>query len=411
MKLTIARHVPSALRMGGQTSYAGGVLTVGLDDVNHIFPHQSGIRLKEVFVAAPGDSLRFGPVLDVVGMRCGLDGTAFPGICGPDPSPDERSLRVLDRAAVTVVANLPGIQEGLIDMTAGPYTPLAEIFQLVCVVDVPPGEDRERTDAVLRRFQCRLAEFLAAHSTYAAPEMVEDLSWPPSPAPGLPKAGVVYLAQSQGALRRTYFEGRPMDDFVTRQVSPLELLSGAMVSGNYVLCCNKTCTYIHQEQPIVRAMLDQHGKSLDFSGVVLAVEASSAPAKEASAARIADLVKELGWHGAIINQEGGGNTDTDIMLTCRELERAGVATVLLVNEFAGADGGTPSLADVTDEAAWMVSTGNNDFLLNLPAVESARGFLDALLGAAPHQAATLPLTRIYASTNQLGFNILSCDTV
>lgn len=408
--MSIAGHNANTVRIGEETSYTGDALTVGRNDIDRLFPYQSGILLKDVFVATPGTSLRFGPVLDVVGMRCGLDGTAFPGICGAARSEEKREIHVIDRAAVTIVANLPGIQEGLIDMAAAPYTPFADIFHLVCVADVAPVENREQADDALRLFQCRLAEFIAAHSTHVVPEREETLLWPPPPVPALPPVGAVYLVQSQGVNRRTYYEGRVMDNFSPREAAPLDLLAGAVVSGNYVLCCNKTCTYIHQEQPIVREMFKAHGNTLDFRGVILAVEASSAGEKEVCAARIAGMAVSLGWKGAILNQEGGGNADTDIMLTCRELEKAGIATVLLVNEFAGADGGTPSLADTVDEAAWMVSAGNNDFLLPLGAVKNAKGFLDALLGPAPHQAAVVPLTRIYASTNQLGFNALSCET-
>ncbi len=40
-------------------------------------------------------------------------------------------------------------------------------------------------------------------------------------------------------------------------------------------------------------------------------------------------------------------------------------TVLLVNEFAGSDGETPSLAETTAEATAIVSTGNNDYRITL----------------------------------------------
>jgi glycine reductase len=86
-------------------------------------------------------------------------------------------------------------------------------------------------------------------------------------------------------------------------------------------------------------------------------------------------------------------------------------TVLLVNEFAGSDGKTPSLAETTAEATAIVSTGNNDHRITLPSRKEFIGFspLQGIEGDVAGEI-TVPLARIYASTNQLGFNGLSCRT-
>jgi glycine reductase len=84
-------------------------------------------------------------------------------------------------------------------------------------------------------------------------------------------------------------------------------------------------------------------------------------------------------------------------------------TVLLVNEFAGRDGKTPSLVETTAEATAIVSTGNNDHRITLPSRKEFIGFspLQGIEGDAAGEI-TVPLARIYASTNQLGFSSLSC---
>lgn len=412
MILTLFHHKLTSIRLGSSTAWQQGCLTVSPQDVERLFPFDANLQLEKVTVAMPGESLRMGPVMDVTGMRCCIGGAAFPGVTGKAPASsgsEVRTLHLLDRGAVSIVANMPDIQDGLIDMTAA-ECPFSSMCHCVCIVRVGKGADREKVDALLRAFQCRLAEFLAGHAVHAQASSVEELVWPLPPAPDLPKVGMVYLVQSQGAMRRTWLEGQALDAAAPREISPLLPLYGGIVSGNYVLCCNKTCTYIHQEQPVIRQILARHGASLNFCGVILAIEPSTAQAKADMAAASAALAAGLGWQGAIVNQEGGGNADTDAMLVCKALEQVGIATTLLLNEFAGDDGRTPSLAETTPEAQYIVSTGNNDFLLSLPEVARCEGFLEALLGAGPARAITVPLTRVYASTNQLGFHTLSCET-
>jgi glycine reductase len=99
------------------------------------------------------------------------------------------------------------------------------------------------------------------------------------------------------------------------------------------------------------------------------------------------------------------------MFLCGEVEPQGIKTVLMLNEFAGSDGTTPSLAETTPQAEYIVSAGNNDYRLTLPPAEQFVGS-DAFPGLeGPITGAiVLPLTRIHSSTNQLGFNRLSCRT-
>jgi glycine reductase len=158
-------------------------------------------------------------------------------------------------------------------------------------------------------------------------------------------------------------------------------------------------------------MLRRHGSDLTLAGVILTHEASQMSDKERSAQSVEKLARLLNVQGVVINQEGGANTLSDVMLLCRLLTQSGMKTVLLVNEFAGSDGKTPSLAETTAEATAIVSTGNNDHRITLPPRKELIGFfpLQGIEGDAAGEI-TVPLARIYASTNQLGFNSLSCRT-
>lgn len=408
--LTLRHVAVRSLTLGEQDTWEDGRLLVSRATVDGLFPQRPDMRLREVRAYAPGAATRLGPVLDTVDLRHCANGSAFPGVTGAPPQGEHVRLTLLDRVAVCVVSNLPGVQEGIIDMQS-PYSPFGELFLLACAVDVQPDADREDADRAIRLFQCRLAETLAGLAS-DAPAAEELLQWPAAPtAPHLPRAGAVYFVQSQGALRRTLFHGEYADPLSPGCVNPLELLAGALVSGNYVMPSNKSCTYIHHAAPVLSSLQAGHGRDWQFTATILVNERSDMTAKRETAATVARIAQEQGLQALLINQEGGGNADIDIMLTCHELEIRGIKTVLLLNEFAGADGRNPSLTECAPEARYMVSTGNNDYLATLQPVTDFLGFPLQILGSQdPKGPLQLPLTRLYASTNQLGFGKLSCVT-
>lgn len=415
-RLELAKHPIQQIRLANHSAIEGRTLTINPAEIEAIIAPEAGIRLLRLTAVHPGESARFGPVLDVVEPRAKDDPlkSAFPGWTGSFHATGEGRTHVLTGMALVAVGRMAGVQEGIIDMgsEAGPYSPFSRTNNLVLIFEAAPGADRLAVDEAIRKSLLRVAEKLASLARGAEPDHVESWEWPPVPVPSAgPRVALVYLVQGQGELRRTYLYGQPVDSISPSLLNPLEVLDGAIISGNFVLPSNKTCTYIHQNHPLILEMLRRHGPELTFCGVILANEASQMADKERSAQFVEKLAREIEVQGAIINQEGGGNTITDVMLLCRRLSRSGVKTVLMVNEFAGSDGTTPSLAETTPEAAAIVSAGNNDHLLTLPAQREFIGFspISGIQGD-PAGEITVPLTRIYASTNQLGFNLLSCRT-
>ena len=77
--------------------------------------------------------------------------------------------------------------------------------------------------------------------------------------------------------------------------------------------------------------------------------------KERSSNYTAKLVEFLGADAAIVSEEGFGNPDADLVMNCTKLEKKGIKTVLITDEYAGQDGGSQSLADSTPLANAVVS--------------------------------------------------------
>lgn len=413
MHLETVIHSISDLRFSDSSKLENEVLFVERSQIESLISKE--VQLADVVLARPGESLRIAPVLDIVEPRAKEEParTSFPGFslrsgssCGTGRT------HVLKGVAVIGVAKIAGVQEGLIDMQkdAAPFSPFSRTLNLV--LQFAPSEDMDTSivDTAIRESILRVAEFLGRLSLGLESGRVESFEWP-LPENSLPKAALVYFVQSQGNLRRTYFYDQPMDEWLPSAISPLEVLDGALVSGNFVMPCNKTCTYIHQNHPLIKEMFGQHGKSLNFVGVILSNEMSRLDDKEKVSQDVFHLASGLNVSGVVINQEGGANTLTDVMMLCRKFERQGIKTLLLLNEFAGAEGTTPSLAETTPEAEYIVSSGNNDYLLTLPAVEKFVGFNSFPGLESPiTDTIALPLTRIHSSTNQLGFNSLTCRT-
>jgi glycine reductase len=196
--------------------------------------------------------------------------------------------------------------------------------------------------------------------------------------PDLPKIGYVYLIQSQGLMHDNYVYGLNVKGILSTIISPLEVLDGAIVSGNCAAPCHKTATINHQGNPIIKELLRRHGKDLCFVGVILNNESALLADKLRGANWSCRIAKQLGMDAVIISEEGGGNPETDLMTNCKNMEQAGIKTVLVTDEYAGRDGRSQGLADTTPEADAVVTTGNGNEVLHLPAMDKIIGDSSAI---------------------------------
>ncbi|MGI6129585.1 MAG: glycine/sarcosine/betaine reductase component B subunit, partial [bacterium] len=124
------------------------------------------------------------------------------------------------------------------------------------------------------------------------------------------------------------------------------------------------------------------------------------------------LAKMLGAEAAIVSEEGFGNPDADLIMNCNKLEGQGIKTVLITDEYAGRDGASQSLADISPKADAVVSAGNANEIIKLPPMKTVIGDLsvvDIIAGGfdgskAADGSLTVELQVITGATNELGFN-------
>jgi glycine reductase complex component B subunit alpha and beta len=407
--LTRVVHEVRELDLGERTGYAAGRLTVGEDSVLDLLrdPALGEVRLA---CAAPGDPVRIVGALDAI-QPCSKGpggGGVFPGWLGPALPVGRGETHVLRGAAVLAAGYLPRAQEAVIDMSgpAAPLSPLGATHNLV--VEFAPAEDAawEDVDVALRRGLVRVAAHLAEAALDADPNAVEELA-EPSAASDRPRVGVVLNLQTQGKFKDVFVYGRSLSAGLPTVIGPGELDDGTVVSGQFGHPALKNPTYLHQTHPVVAALLAC--EELELAALVLCPEPVDQSNKELISAHAARLCAGLKLDAAIVTKEGGGNADADVSLKLDRLEEEGITAVGILAEMAGRDGTGPPLVVPPTKATALVSTGNYDERMTLPAVDRGLGRdRIALLDQPSTDEIELPVAAIYCAQSTLGWGRLTC---
>ena len=159
---------------------------------------------------------------------------------------------------------------------------------------------------------------------------------------------------------------------------PNEILDGALIGGSFMPTSSKWSTYDYQNCPTIKSLYQEHGKSINFLGVIVSNLNVSLEQKERSALYVAQLANTLGADGAIVAEQGYGNPDADFTACIVALEDAGVKTVGLTNECTGRDGRSQPLVSMDPKSDAIVSCGNVSELIELPPMAEVIGELAAL---------------------------------
>src|SRR5699024_3900719 len=228
---------------------------------------------------------------------------------------------VLKGAAVVTTGKIVGFQEGIIDMS-GPgadYTPFSKTYNVVVKMEPVEGLKQHEHEYALRIAGFKIACFLGELGRNVTPDEVKTYEFDnivesAAKYPNLPRVAYVQMLQSQGLLHDTYVYGVDAKKTLTTIITPTEVMDGAIVSGNCVSSCDKNPTYVHMNNPVVTDLFEQHGKTLNFVGMIITNENVYLSDQERSSNWSAKLAKYLGCDGVIISQEGFGNPDTDLIM-------------------------------------------------------------------------------------------------
>ncbi len=424
MRLEVGRIDIKSIEFGSVSKIENGVLYVNQDEVTSIVLEDDKLKSVKIEVAVPGEETRITPVKDVIQPRVKVSGRGgiFPGVIAPVDTVGEGRTHVLENVGVVTCGKIVGFQEGIIDMS-GPgadYTPFSKLLNLCLVIEPVEDLKQHEYEAAVRMAGFRVATYIGKLAKEVEPNRLDTYETKPlfeqaAEYPNLPKVGYVYMLQTQGLLHDTYVYGVDAKKIVPTFLYPTEVMDGAIVSGNCVSACDKNTTFHHLNNPIIKNLYAQHGKEINFMGVIITNENVYLADKNRSSNWTAKFARLFGLDGVIISQEGFGNPDTDLIMNCKKIEAEGVKTVIVTDEYAGQDGSSQSLADADKAADACVTGGNANAVITLPPMKRIIGMLDytdkiagGFAGSLkPDGSIVAEIQVITGATNELGFNKLT----
>ncbi|MBR0076499.1 MAG: glycine/sarcosine/betaine reductase component B subunit [Synergistaceae bacterium] len=429
-KLELHKLNVKSLKFSDKTFFADGVLNANKSELLSIIAEDPLLgKNLDVDLAMPGEKVRIMPVKDVIEPRYKIEGKGqiFPGMLSDVESVGEGKTLVLSGCAVLTAGKLVRFQEGIIDMS-GPgaeFTPYSKTCNVVLVLEPSdPEMDKHDYEKACRMAGLKAAAYLAKSCADSKADKVEEYEFANireamNNYPELPKVGYLYMLQTQGLLHDTYLYGVDVKRILPTLISPLEVMDGAIVSGNCVSACDKNSTYSHQNNPVIADMLKRHGKDFNFVGCIVTNENVTLADKKRSSSYATKLAAMLGLDGVVITEEGFGNPDADLIMNCWKAERLGIKTALLTDEYAGQDGASQSLADSCPEGNACVTAGNANEVIVLPPMEKVIGYAheaNVIAGGwngslADDGTITVELQAITGATSELGFTKLGAYTL
>lgn len=387
LKLELGRIHIKDIQLGNETAVKDGILTINQDELISRLKEDERVKDIKIDLARPGEKVRIIPVKDVIEPRVKIegDGNGFPGVTTKMAQLGSGKVNVLYGAAVVTVGDIVGFQEGVIDMwgEGAKWTPFSKTNNIV--VDIKPVEGLapHAHEETVRLAGLKAAEYIGEAGRNVEPDevLVYEMGTHAEESkkyPDLPKVLYVEMLISQGLLHDGYIYGVNSQLILPTLLHPNEELDGAVISGNCVAACDKITTYQHQNNSVILDLYAQHGKTINFLGVILTPELTTLEGKFRTCDYTAKLCKTLGADGVIVSEEGYGNPDSDLLMICKRLEKEGIKTVLITDECSGWDGMSQPLADTTPEAVAVVSTGNVSHVVTLEPADKVIGDINAI---------------------------------
>lgn len=424
MRLEVGLITIKDIQFADKTEVKNSTLHINKDELAKIAGDDPRIKSVEIFLAKPGESTRILPVKDVVEPRVKVEGPGgiFPGFMTGVEQVGSGRTHVLKGSAVVTTGKIVGFQEGIIDMSGvgAEYTPFSKTYNVVVKVEPLDEIKQHEHEVVVRLAGLRAANYLGLAGKDMQPDELNTYETKPlleqaGQYPNLPKVAYVYMLQTQGLLHNTFYYGVDVRQIVPTFMYPTEIMDGAIISGNCVSACDKNPTYIHANNPVIQELYAEHGKTINFLGCIITNENVTLEDKERSSNMTAKLIEFLGAQAVIISEEGFGNPDADLVMNCNKIEKLGIKTVLITDEYAGQDGASQSLADSTPLGNACVTAGNANEVVTLLPMDLVIGYpetANVIAGGwegslAKDGSITTEIQVIIGATNELGFGYLT----
>jgi sarcosine reductase len=280
----------------------------------------------------------------------------------------------------TVRAGLGVQRSALLDMwgAGAAASKFGGLMHLVLIMKLCEGLSELDAHTAIQMAEFGIARRLAETTIGVEPANLEvfDLS---ETYPNLPNVVLIQgcLTDDHHVHSGVSYYGLPIRESLSTVVHPNELLDCAMAVNTTRGIGYFPITWDWQNHPLGLGLYRNHGRRLNFLGMILQrIRYETFHGKEVIAVNAAQLAATLGAQGALVTWLGSGNAFVDVMLTVRACERRGIDTVLVSYEYGGKDGVDSPLLFYVPEADSVVSTGSRDRWLELPEADRLVGPYD-----------------------------------
>ena len=387
MRLDLAEFPVKAIHLSKRFHYASGILEVDQRALTDLILEDRRIEDAYVAVVYPGEKVRVTGIRDIVEPRVkvGCQAQVFPGTSNRVEHVGEGITHRLSGMAViataayegTVRAGLAVQRSALLDMW-GPgadASRFSSLIGLVLVMQLKQTLSDLDAHQAIQGAELKVSQRLAEATVGEQAESTEvyDLS---DAYPDLPAVVLIQgcLTDSHNVHSGVSYYGLPIRDSLATFVHPNELLDGAMTITATRAVGHFPITWDWQNHPLALGLCRQHGKQINFLGVILErIQFDTFLGKQVAAHSASQLAETLGAAGALVAWIGSGNAFVELMLTIRACEQRGIETVLITYEFGGKDGVDSPLLYYLPHADAVVSSGSRDRWLELPPPERVVG--------------------------------------
>lgn len=390
MRLEVAEFPVKQIRLARAFRYDGATLEVDQPALLSLVSQDARIEAASLAVVHPGDKTRVTGIRDIVEPRVKVEGSGqlFPGTLGPVVQVGDGKTHRLSGMTVIATAAYEGTaraglaveRSAILDLW-GPgaeASRFSKLAGLVLVMKLREGLSDLEAHTAIQGAELKVAQRIAEVTVGLAPvdTAVFDLSLQ---QPHLPGVVLIQgcLTDSHNAHSGVSYYGLPIRDSLATFAHPNELIDGAVTVATTRAVGHFPITWDWQNHPLALGLCREHGKRLNFLGLILErIQFDTFHGKEVLAHNTAQLAQALGAHGALVAWTGSGNAFVELMLTIRNCERRGIKTTLVTYEFGGKDGVDSPLLYYVPEADAVVSSGSRDRWLELPEPERVVGPYD-----------------------------------
>ena len=395
MKLELGHFHVKEVTFGDFTRFEKGVLTINKEEALTIILEDEHIVEADLIIARPGEEKRIVPVKEAIEPRCRVGSkhtNYFPGVTSSElyQVGNGRTHALKGCSVMAVGKHWGSFGDGLVDMSGegAKWSYFSQLINICLVADTDEEFERfeqQKKNHALRWAGHRLAEYLGRCVEQEQPDELKTFDLPAvtkrtTAVNELPS--VVYVIQTMTQMEEEGYNdlayGWDLNKSIPTFMHPNEVLDGSLIGGSFMPTSSKWATYDYLNCPTIQSLYKQHGKTINFLGVITSNLNVSLEQKERSALYVAQIAKNLGADGAILAEQGYGNPDADFTACYVALEDAGVKTVGITNECTGRDGRSQPLVSMDPKSDAIVSCGNVSELIELPPMKEVIGELAAL---------------------------------